>query len=320
MARIIRDIAEAAQAIRMEDVIGLPTETVYGLAGDIHSEKAIARIFEIKKRPAFNPLIVHIGHIDQLKEIAQNITEELHTLAHTFWPGPLTLLLEKKDSISPKITAGKETVAVRMPAHPMALSLLQQLARPLAAPSANPFQSVSPTTADHVYQYFNKELNIILDGGPCTQGIESTIIGYHKGKPQLFRHGAVPLEAIEKITGPLLVNTHEDTQPVAPGMLGKHYSPRTRLLLTQNINAALLEHTDKKTGLLTFQERAINAKVAYQRALSIHQSLEEAAAQLYAALHELDALGLDLIIAEQFPDEGIGRSINDRLQRAATLK
>jgi L-threonylcarbamoyladenylate synthase len=201
----------------------------------------------------------------------------------------------------------------------MALSLLQHVPHPLAAPSANPFQSVSPTTAQHVYHFFSDELNIILDGGPCIQGIESTIIGYNNGRPTLFRHGAVPIEAIEKITGPLQVNTHEDTQPLAPGMLGKHYSPRTRLLLTHNINTALLEHIHQKIGLLTFQKRTIDVKVAYQRALSIQENLEEAASQLYAALHELDALGLDLIIAEFFPDEGIGRSINDRLKRAATL-
>jgi L-threonylcarbamoyladenylate synthase len=314
---ITTDLAKAKQALVDDDIIAIPTETVYGLAGNAFSESAIRKIFALKKRPFYNPLIVHIKSPDFLPEVARDIPAIAYRLANVFWPGPLTLILNKQPVIPDVVTAGKETVAIRVPDHPLALSLLQQLDFPLAAPSANPFGSISPTTAEHVAAYFKDTLEVVLDGGTCAKGLESTIIGFEDEQPILYRHGAISIEAIEAVIGKVLVKTSESgTDVTAPGMLSRHYSPSTNTFLADNINEYIRRYKDKKIGLLLFKDPITDTTIIHQEVLSRSGDLEEAAKELYAALHRLDDLDLDVIIAERFPDYGLGKTINDRLQRA----
>ncbi len=310
-------IDEAAAVLNQEDVVAIPTETVYGLAGNIYSEKAVKKIFALKKRPLFNPLIVHIKSVEVLNEVAKDIPDAALKLTKVFWPGPLTLVLKKQSHISDLITAGKPTVAVRMPNHKVALALLEKLDFPLAAPSANPFGSISPTTAEHVDHYFKDNLTLVLDGGPCERGVESTIIGFDKDGAVLYRHGSISIEEIEEVIGKIKVVAKNDDTPDAPGMLLKHYAPKTKLVLTDNIEQVLNENSNKQVGLLRLKSGKENWKIARLEVLSELGDLIEATHNLYAAMHRLDHLGLDLIIAEKLPEKGLGKTINDRLERAA---
>ncbi|TDE53882.1 L-threonylcarbamoyladenylate synthase [Flavobacterium sp. GT3P67] len=316
MTLISNSIHNAITILNKEQVIGIPTETVYGLAGNIYSQKAIQSIFTIKQRPTFNPLIVHIKSIQDLSQIARDIPEKALELAAAFWPGPLTLVLKKQSSIPDLVTGGKDTVAVRVPNHPLTLALLEQLAYPLAAPSANPFGSISPTKAEHVAAYFHDTVPMVLDGGACERGIESTIIGFENGEPVVYRLGSLAIEDIVAIVGTVKMMTRDDTTPIAPGMLSRHYAPLTSTLLTANVFELLETFSMQKIGVLVFQNEIYNQKITAQEILSPTGDLTEAASQLYAALHRLDKLNLDLIIAERFPDDGLGKTINDRLQRA----
>jgi L-threonylcarbamoyladenylate synthase len=313
---ITTELKEARVALNQDRIVAIPTETVYGLAGNAFSEKALDKIFTLKKRPYFNPLIVHIRSAEYLTEVARDIPDKATVLANEFWPGPLTLVLKKQSRVPDLATSGKDTVAIRVPDHPVTLELLAQLEYPLAAPSANPFGSISPTSAQHVYQYFNKDLDVILDGGACEKGIESTIIGFENGQPILYRLGSLSLEKIEEKIGTVLVKTHsEDASPSAPGMLSRHYAPTTNTYLTEDIAAMIASHDDKTIGLLLFKDSEQYA-AAHREVLSVSGDLEEAAKNLYAAMHRLDNLKLDMIVAEQLPDIGIGRTMNDKLRRA----
>jgi len=314
----MNNIEKSAHFLRNEDVVAIPTETVYGLAGNAYSEKAIKRIFEVKNRPFYNPLIVHIKSIDELSKIATNIPEMAFKLAEAFWPGPLTLVLEKQPSIPDLVTGGKPTVAVRLPAHPVALELLNQLDFPLVAPSANPFNYLSPTSAQHVKEQLGNKIPYILDGGNCEKGVESTIIGFQDNVPILYRLGAISMEDIEAVTGELTTQNQSKNSPDAPGMLSKHYSPRTQFILSNNISQSLDALQNKKVGVITFKESKLDYSVFHQVALSYHNDLKEAASNLFSTLHQLDKMNLDVIVAERLPDEGLGKTINDRLQRAAS--
>jgi len=315
---IISDaISKAAALLREGNIVAIPTETVYGLAGNIYNEQAIRKIFEIKQRPLFNPLIVHLHSIDQVAELAIDFPDKARQLAETFWPGPLTLLLKKKDSVPDLITAGKDTVAVRIPNHPVTLQLLQQLPFPLAAPSANPFNRISPTKSSHVESYFKDKIPMVLEGGECRKGLESTIIGFDNDKAVIYRFGSIPLEEIEKVIGKVEVKIKKEHAPEAPGMLAKHYAPRTKTFLVDDVHAILETHQNKKIGVLKFTGKVDFPEVAHIEILSESGDLKEAAAKLYTALHKLDDLDLDMIVAERFPDYGLGKSINDRLERAA---
>jgi L-threonylcarbamoyladenylate synthase len=316
MSLINNSVQNAVSLLNQDQIIGIPTETVYGLAGNIYSSKAIRSIFELKQRPFFNPLIVHIKSAEDLSEIATEIPEKALLLAAAFWPGPLTLVLKKQTNIPDLVTGGKDTVAVRVPNHPLTLALLEQLTYPLAAPSANPFGCISPTKAAHVAGYFGDSLAMVLDGGDCKKGIESTIIGFENGEPILYRLGSLATEDIEAVVGAVKMITHDDIAPAAPGMLSRHYAPLTTTLLSTNVAELLKTFSNKKIGVLVFQNGIDDAKIAQQEVLSLTGNLAEAAAQLYAALHRLDKCKLDLIIAERFPDVGLGKTINDRLQRA----
>lgn len=312
---ITADIAHCQELLRKNEVVALPTETVYGLAANIFNDDAVRKIFEIKGRPLFNPLIVHIHHLDQLPSLTKTVPEAAKKLATRFWPGPLTLILEKNTSISDLVTAGKSTVAIRMPNHPLTLELLQGLDFPVAAPSANPFTRVSSTSAQHVADYFGDGIPAILDGGPCTVGLESTIVGFDGEKAVVYRKGGISLEAIEACIGTVRVLTKNEDAPQAPGMLAKHYSPRTKLILSDDIVKAIKGLTYKNIGVLAFYQSSF-ANATMVETLSEKGNLDEAAKNLFAALHRLDQADLDIIIAQRFPNEGLGISINDRLERA----
>ena len=313
---ITSDINKVKTALIEGDIIALPTETVYGLAANIFQDSAVEKIFKIKKRPAYNPLIVHISSSIILEHVAKKIPSKAQELANAFWPGPLTLVLEKQDQIPNRITAGKSTVAIRVPNHPLALKLLNSLDFPLAAPSANPFGYLSPTSAEHVAYYFKKELNFILDGGPCSLGIESTIIGFENERPVLYRHGAIALEEIEKVIGPIQVKNKSNNKPSAPGMLCRHYAPKTKIQITDDISQVIKLNNDKKIGVLSFKKFTNSNSDIHQEILSISGNLEESAKNLYASLHRLDRMNLDLIITSFIPEKGLGKTINDRLKRA----
>ncbi len=317
MSIISTDIAKAVELLAADELVAIPTETVYGLAGNAFSEQAIRKIFEMKKRPFFNPLIVHIASPDRLEEIARTVPEKAQLLANAFWPGPLTLVLPKKDSVPDIVTAGKPTVAIRVPKHPVTLDLLGKLSFPVAAPSANPFGSISPTTAQHVAGYFADTLKMVLDGGACTKGIESTIVGFENSTPVVYRLGSVTLEEIESVTGPISLLNKKDEAPDAPGMLSRHYAPSTPTVLAESIDEAIAMHPGKRIGVISIGPGNFFSGITSHIILSETGDLREAAARLYAAMHELDEMNLDVIIAQRFPDEGIGRSLNDRLQRAA---
>ncbi len=316
MSIISADISKAIEILNNEDIIAIPTETVYGLAGNIFSEKAIRKIFEVKQRPLFNPLIAHVDSIEKAKAIVSDFPDKAEILAQAFWPGPLTLLLKKNNKVPDLITAGKDTVAVRVPKHPVALSLLQQLSFPLAAPSANPFGSISPTKAKHVEDYFKESISMVLEGGSCENGIESTIIGFEDNEAILYRLGSLSIEDIESFIGPVKVKNKQEIAPDAPGMLSRHYAPKTKLFLVKNVEAFLAEHPSKKIGVIKFSQTLTSNSCQHLEILSGKKDLKEAASKLYDTLHKLDNSNLELIIAELFPDYGLGKSINDRLERA----
>ncbi len=313
---ITTDINKAKEVLLKNEPVAIPTETVYGLAGNAYNEKAIKKIFELKNRPFYNPLIIHIKAASCMQDIAVEIPESAIILADKFWPGPLTLVLKKQEHISHLITAGKDTVAIRVPNHPLTLALLNKLDFPLVAPSANPFGSISPTNAEHVFNYFGDALNIILDGGECEKGLESTIIGFENNTPVLYRHGSICLEEIEKIVGKLGITTNDDESPNAPGMLSRHYAPITDTYLTNNISELLKFFKGQKIGLLVFKNPIENNNIFHQEILSKTGDFSEAAKNLYAAMHRLDQSKLDAIIAERLPDTGLGITINDKLERA----
>ena len=315
MSIISKDIQKAITLLTNEKLVAIPTETVYGLAGNIFSEKAIKSIFSTKKRPFFNPLIVHISSANSLNDIVIHLPEKAKLLAAAFWPGSMTLVLKKNDKIPDIITAGKNTVAVRVPNHPVTLELLKQLPFPLAAPSANPFGSISPTKPEHVERYFKDDIEQVLDGGSCTNGIESTIIGFENDEPIIYRLGALAIEDIEAVVGKINIKNKEEISPDAPGMLARHYAPATRTFLVDNVANEVKKHSGKKIGILVFKD-SLNAPFLTEIILSKKGSMQESASKLYDSLHELDHQNLDVIITEKFPNHGLGKSINDRLQRA----
>ncbi|GAB4410859.1 MAG: L-threonylcarbamoyladenylate synthase [Bacteroidia bacterium] len=310
------DIARAAALLRAGELVAIPTETVYGLAGNAFDEEAVLKIFRVKNRPTFNPVIVHTDTLDKVYSFVRHMPRALLTLAEIYWPGPLTLLLPRQEIIPDLVTAGKARVAVRIPRHPMALSLLSQLDFPLAAPSANPFGYISPTTAAHVADQLGESIPYILDGGPTEVGLESTIVGLGSdGQIEMYRLGGISPEEIEAYTGPVRIRNHAGDDPEAAGMLQSHYAPRTPLVRWEGgeIPAA---YRHLRLGVLAFREAPDDIDPAQVQVLSPKGSTGEAASRLFAALRYLDALRLDLILAEPAPDKGLGRAINDRLIRA----
>ena len=318
MAEIGTDIDKAAEFLKQGNVVAIPTETVYGLAANALDENAVRSIYEAKNRPLHNPLILHLADKSELLKYVAEIPAIAHQLLEAFCPGPLTFLLPKTEKVPALITHGMPRVAVRIPNHPLTLKLLKKLPFPLAAPSANPSGYISPTKALHVQNQIGDKIPYILDGGNCEQGIESTIIGFKNEEVIIYRLGAITIEEIEKVTPNISLYLREENIPDAPGMLLKHYSPRTPFILTENIANSIQEHFTEKIGLLLFSNSNYTVtENRVQKILSNKGDMKEAATQLYAAMHDLDALSLDIIIAEKFPNYGIGKAINDRLERAA---
>ena len=318
MSIISKDIQKAIDLLTNDELVAIPTETVYGLAGNIFSETAIQKIFDTKRRPSFNPLIVHIPNVDYLPNVVKSIPEKAKVLANHFWPGSMTLVLPKSEKIPNTITAGKNTVAVRVPNHPVTLDLLQQLNFPLAAPSANPFNSISPTKPEHVENYFKNNIQMILDGGVCKSGLESTIIGFENDEPVIYRLGALAIEDIEAVIGKVSLKNKKEENPDAPGMLAKHYAPKTKTLFTDDVLQTIHNESGKKIGVLSFSNSYKNDTVLTEIILSKDKNISEAASKLYNAMHELDAENLDVIIIKKMPEIGLGVSMNDRLQRASS--
>jgi len=307
-------IERAAKLIREGGVVAFPTETVYGLGASAFDALAVARVFELKARPRFDPLIVHIAALTEVESLATSFPRAAQKLAEHFWPGPLTLVLPKRPIVPDIVTAGLPSVAIRQPDHPVALALLLAAGVPIAAPSANPFGRTSPTTAAHVAEHFGEQLDLILDGGPCRVGVESTIVSFVEPMPVLLRPGGVSLEEIELAIGPVAVQTSNGERPLAPGQLPSHYAPRTPLSL---LNEGAARDGAGRVGLLSFRRPLDCIGLAAVEILSEQGDLREAAANLFAAIRRLDAQRLDLIIADPVPEAGLGRAIMDRLRRAS---
>jgi L-threonylcarbamoyladenylate synthase len=305
------EIERAAALLRKGGVVAFPTETVYGLGANAFDARAVARIFEIKERPTFDPLIVHVVDDAMLLRVARNVPDSARLLMRHFWPGPLTLVLDRGGEIPRIVTSGLDTVAVRMPAHPVARSLLASAGVPLAAPSANPFGALSPTRASHVLRAFGDRVDLVIDAGSTPLGIESTIVALEP-VPQLLRPGALPVEEIEAVIGAVDRNPAREDRPISPGRLASHYAPRTPLrLVSEPIPRAQRTHC----GFLGFTDAPQG--YAAVRLLSRNGDLREAAARLFEALHDLDGLALQRIDAEPVPETGLGLAIMDRLRRAA---
>jgi L-threonylcarbamoyladenylate synthase len=310
------DVERAASLLVRGGLIAFATETVYGLGADALNQLAVARIFEAKGRPHFDPLIVHVADPEWLERLVRSVPENARRLIDRFWPGPLTLVLPKTALVPDLVTAGLPSVAVRMPAHPSALDLLRQAATPIAAPSANLFGQVSPTTAQHVADQLGPRIDYILDGGPCSVGLESTVLDLSGQFPTLLRPGGLGVEPIEEVIGPIkraAAASNEAGPQRAPGMLASHYATRTPLVLAG--------HEDRlpdaaRIGLLAFVPESPLQRFAAVEVLSPRGDLAEAAANLFAAMRRLDTQGLDVIVARLVPNTGLGRAINDRLLRA----
>ncbi len=320
------DIRKAAGILRDGGLVAFATETVYGLGGNALDVNAVARIFEAKARPKFDPLIVHIHDTSQVSELVQTVSVPATDLMERFWPGPLTLVMPKQNVVPDLVTAGLPSVALRMPAHPMAMELIEQAGVPVAAPSANPFGCLSPTRVEHVADQLGNHIDYILDGGACPIGVESTVVGFPDGSPVLLRPGGLPLEEIEAAIGPVQQiakgevsdnpsETIEATPQISPGLLSRHYAPNTPLITRDE--ELEIDVSKLRVGLLTFKSGNDVIGFTAVEVLSEQGNLVEAATNFFVALRKLDNLSLDLILADRFPEYGLGRALNDRLHRAA---
>jgi len=312
-----KDINKAKSLLDSGEPVAIPTETVYGLAAKATDSDAVLKIFKAKERPFFDPLICHFKDFDQVKKWLDHIPAKAEVLAKHFWPGPLTLILAKSSQIPDIVTSGLDHMGVRIPRHPLTASLLEQLDYPIAAPSANPFGYVSPTTAQHVEDQLGERIPYILDGGECRIGLESTIVSFkNPERPRVLRYGAIGVHEIEDIIGEVDISLNKSSNPEAPGQLKKHYSPKTKVTLSKR-DTDKVDSADADTAHLFYSKAsAKGAPNAFY--LSENGDLDEAARNLFRLLREIDDLGFKKIVAEEVPDEGIGKAINDRLRRAVS--
>ncbi|MBS7645367.1 MAG: L-threonylcarbamoyladenylate synthase [Candidatus Bathyarchaeia archaeon] len=319
-ARILKYSREAVREggliIRRGGLVAFPTETVYGLGASAFNPNAVARIFEVKRRPRFDPIIVHIANPGEIERVCLKVGRYAKMLIERFWPGPLTLVLPKSDAVPDIVTAGLETVAVRMPSHPVALELIREAGVPVAAPSANLFGRLSPTTAMHVKEQIGGEIDLIIDGGRSPIGVESTVLDL-TGEPTVLRPGGLPVEEIEEVIGKVKISPVSRV-PRSPGQLPRHYSPRTPVRILRGGETETLEGV--KAGLLAFKQLKTRPPFKVIKILSPKGDLREAAANLFSLLHELDEAGLDVIYAEPVPEIGLGRAIMDRLRKAEGIE
>jgi L-threonylcarbamoyladenylate synthase len=317
MAQIGQDITLAKKHLEAGALVAIPTETVYGLAANALDEKAVLDIFKVKNRPKFDPLIVHTHNLNEVNKYVSHIPDRAYKLAESFWPGPLTILLQKKSIIPDLITSGLPAVAIRIPRHELTLQLLKTLDFPLAAPSANPFGYVSPTTALHVEKQLGDSIPYILDGGSSNIGVESTIIGFDEYDfPTIYRLGGKKIEDIEALIGKVHIQLNKSSNPVAPGMLKSHYAPKKPLYVGDIIDLAKT-YNNRKIGIISFDQDYTFLNPKKQIILSQNGSLDEAAKNIFAALREMDDPQIEIILTEKLPEEGLGRAVNDRVERAS---
>ncbi|MFN2565076.1 MAG: L-threonylcarbamoyladenylate synthase [Gemmatimonadaceae bacterium] len=320
-------IARAAELLRRGELVAFPTETVYGLGAHALDERAVHRIFEAKGRPSYNPLIVHVSGVEEARRVAADWPRPAHKLAERYWPGPLTLVLPKRPEVPDVVTAGLASVAIRVPAHAVARSLLRAAGVPVAAPSANRSTELSPTTARHVEKSLGDRVALILDGGPTDVGIESTVLDLSGSAPVLLRPGRISAEDLEPFVGPIARLTAaprgEGPRP-APGMLERHYAPRATLLLVDPSDATDAERTRlrvrqeaQRGGRVGALVRGGAAMPDAHRVIAMPHTADEYARRLYAALHELDDAGCTLIVVDRVPADGAWAAVADRLERAA---
>jgi len=323
------NLKRAGAAIAAGKLVVIPTETVYGLGADAFNPDAVARVFEAKARPAFDPLIVHISKLADIDRIAMAFPPKARLLAEALWPGPLTMILPKRNEVPDIVTSGLDTVAVRFPVHPVARKIIEYSGTVVAAPSANPFGYISPTTARHVAKTLGDRVDFIVDGGPCSVGVESTVIDMTYDTPALLRPGGMPVERIREIIGEVLIPKKRGGHVASPGQLKSHYAPHTALYLYDwmTLPGAIQTLTDRglppgRAVAIAFdaaRARVFESTGFFERVcvLSERGDMREAASRLFALLHELDTEGFGTMYAERVPDEGLGRAINDRLYRAS---
>jgi len=316
VAEIGTDIQKAIGILENGGLVGIPTETVYGLSANAFNPLDVIKIFEAKERPTFDPLIVHTFQLEQVTNFVSEIHPKLLNLAKAFWPGPLTLLLPKKDIIPSIVTSGLDRVGVRIPNHPLTLELLSQLKFPLAAPSANPFGYISPTSAMHVQKQLGDKISYILDGGDCQVGLESTIVGEEHGEIFIYRLGGLSISDIELVVGKAVVQLNQSSNPKAPGQLKSHYAPKKPFYIG-NLSDLQSQFHSKKIGALVFGIPSNINENVFVKNLSPTNNMQEAAINLFSFLRALDDSDVDVIICELLPEIGLGLSINDRLRRAA---
>lgn len=299
-------------------LVAIPTETVYGLAGNALHAKAVASIFETKNRPSFDPLIIHVASSGEVEKYVTSFPEKLRALADRFWPGPLTLLLPRKEVVPDLVTSGLPRVAVRVPDHTLTRVLLSELDYPLAAPSANPFGYISPTHPEHVQSQLGDKISYILDGGACKVGLESTIVGMEENSVVVYRLGGLEISEIEQVVGNVKIQDHSSSNPQSPGLLESHYAPRKPFLLgdLQEL-VSRFQQEQREFAVLSLAQTFKEISAERQIALSPAGDLREAAANLFAAMRTLDESDAAMILAEKMPAEGLGLAINDRLKRAA---
>lgn len=322
------NLKKAGEALAKGKLVAIPTETVYGLGADAFNAVAVARVFEAKARPSFDPLIVHIARIEDLEKIASSIPPQAQLLADRLWPGPLTMILPKRPEVPDIVTSGLPTVAVRFPNHPIARKIIEFSGTAIAAPSANPFGYISPTRAEHVARLLGEKIDYLVDGGACEVGVESTVIDMTQERPKILRPGGMPIERMTEIIGPVELPVNKYTAVSSPGQLDSHYAPSTQLFLFE-YGALDLGHAQhlidgiapSSIAAIVFDDKraqaAARAGFSTVFTLSPNGNLPDAAANLFALLHELDNRKFSMLIAEKCPDEGLGRAINDRLYRAS---
>jgi L-threonylcarbamoyladenylate synthase len=333
------NLRKAGAAIAAGKLVVIPTETVYGLGADAFNPDAVARVFEAKRRPAFDPLIIHISRLEDVERIAISFPPKARLLAEALWPGPLTMILPKRPEVPDIVTSGLGTAAVRFPVHPVARKIIEYSGTVVAAPSANPFGYISPTTALHVARTLGDRVDFIVDGGPCTVGVESTVIDMTRDTPAVLRPGGMPLERIRDIIGEVLIPGKKGGPIASPGQLKSHYAPHATLYLhawnslpedirqaspgavAADPSAATAPNAAPMAAIVFDASRASilteSGLFRYIGVLSERGDMREAASRLFALLHELDTAGFEIIHAERVPEEGLGRAINDRLYRAS---
>jgi L-threonylcarbamoyladenylate synthase len=310
-------VADAASFLRNDELVAIPTETVYGLAGNALNAAVVLKIFEAKERPSFDPLIVHIPSKEAAFLYAEDVPPVALKLMEAFWPGPLTLVLKKKSIIPDVVTSGLDTVGLRMPNHSMTLELLNHLDFPLAAPSANPFGYISPTTAQHVMDQLDSKIAMVLDGSACKVGVESTIVGFEEGETVIYRLGGLTPEDIRKVAGEVAIRINSSSDPKAPGMLKIHYAPSKPLYISNDLDQLIEMNNGSRLAVICFGDVMIDEKHAIYN-LSATGDFTEAASNLFAYLRAIDKRDdIDAIVAAYLPETSLGFAINDRLSRAA---